>query len=425
MSIGILGAGLSGLSASYHLGDMDNVILERDGTVGGVAGSFKKDGFTFDYGPHIIYSKSEYVKDLYVRLLGNNLILDGVRNNMICTLGAHIPFPFEANLLWAPPHVREECVLGLLERERQDASNFSDWISQTFGAGIAKYYMVPYNQKLWKYDLEKMSTKWIADRVVVPSVRDVVKGAFSPQEKRFGPNASFWYPKVGGTGAISEAFASNVRDLRLNTEVMAIDIRKPAVLVKTNEGDYSFERVLSSIPLPDLVEMLSDCPTDVWKASRELVYNSLVCVFIGTDRANLPNWTAAYIPDKKVNFHRISFPQNFSPFTVPTGKGAINVEITCEMGSKIDAPREAAQAIDGLVEIDVLPKNEKLRFIETRVKKYAYTIYDLNREKNVMKIREFLSQHNISTIGRFGEWEYHNTDHVVLSGKRAADAIPK
>ena len=52
-SIGIVGAGVGGLSAAAHLGESgaDVTVYEQRDTVGGVAGRIESDGFRFDTGP--------------------------------------------------------------------------------------------------------------------------------------------------------------------------------------------------------------------------------------------------------------------------------------------------------------------------------------------------------------------------------------
>jgi UDP-galactopyranose mutase len=53
----------------------------------------------------------------------------------------------------------------------------------------------------------------------------------------------------------------------------------------------------------------------------------------------------------------------------------------------------------------------------------AYIIYDLNHRENIHVINEYLMSCDIISKGRFGEWEYLNMDHTILSGKEAADEI--
>ena len=40
-------------------------------------------------------------------------------------------------------------------------------------------------------------------------------------------------------------------------------------------------------------------------------------------------------------------------------------------------------------------------------------------------IREWLKQHDIVLVGRYSEWEYYNSDHAFLAGKRGAEEVRK
>ena len=52
---------------------------------------------------------------------------------------------------------------------------------------------------------------------------------------------------------------------------------------------------------------------------------------------------------------------------------------------------------------------------------YAYVVYDHARARRVEKIRTWLTEHDIVLAGRYSEWEYYNSDHAFLAGKKAAD----
>ncbi|MHA1626328.1 MAG: protoporphyrinogen/coproporphyrinogen oxidase, partial [Candidatus Asgardarchaeia archaeon] len=200
----ILGGGLAGLSAAYHLenaGFRDYLLLEREDEVGGICKSKLIGGYTFDYGPHIFYTRNDYVFNLIKGFLGENL-MRRERRAYIFLNGDYIKYPFEANLHdISDKRIVRECLLGAIRRRGDnDPSNFEDWIISTFGEGIAKYYMIPYNRKVWKYDLREMSIDWIKGRVPAPSIEDMIDGALGICEKEFGGNAIFYYPKFGGIG---------------------------------------------------------------------------------------------------------------------------------------------------------------------------------------------------------------------------------
>jgi hypothetical protein len=47
-------------------------------------------------------------------------------------------------------------------------------------------------------------------------------------------------------------------------------------------------------------------------------------------------------------------------------------------------------------------------------------IYDLWHPANTKLASQWLRERDIETRGRFGEWEYFNMDHSMLSGREAA-----
>lgn len=49
-------------------------------------------------------------------------------------------------------------------------------------------------------------------------------------------------------------------------------------------------------------------------------------------------------------------------------------------------------------------------------------MYDHARAKNVAVIRQWLDAQHIHLAGRYSEWEYYNSDHAFLAGKRVAEA---
>ena len=56
---------------------------------------------------------------------------------------------------------------------------------------------------------------------------------------------------------------------------------------------------------------------------------------------------------------------------------------------------------------------------------YAYVVYDHARAKNVATVRTWMEQYDIVLAGRYSEWEYCNSDHAFLAGRKAADKVRK
>jgi protoporphyrinogen oxidase len=63
----ILGAGISGLSAAYHLQrkGIQSIVFEKDSEWGGLCGCFTVGGFLFDRFPHISFTNNKYVRSFF------------------------------------------------------------------------------------------------------------------------------------------------------------------------------------------------------------------------------------------------------------------------------------------------------------------------------------------------------------------------
>jgi protoporphyrinogen oxidase len=421
--IPILGAGLAGLSAAYHLNG-EHVILEKDRRIGGLCKSVDIDGYVFDYAPHILFSRDDYVRTLYEDLLKGNLYRH-IRKSYIYLGGAYVKYPFEANLSTLPEAIIQECIEGVVNRKVFEPTNFEEWIHTTFGDGIAKHYMVPYNRKIWKYDLSRMNIDWIRGRVPSPSVEEMKEGAAGTLSKDYGPNAEFMYPKHDGIGALADKMS---KDLSVSTCSEVVEVRPSGaeVRVKYRKNgkirEAASEKIISSLPLPELVEILHDPPEEVRKAADSLVYNSLVCVNIGVKRSGIIDKHWLYFPEEEFVFNRMSFPMNFSEYTTPRGRSSILVEVT-HREAGVDPERIRDRVVEDLKKTSIITERDEIEVCDTSTFKYAYVIYDLDHEKNVGIIHDYLNRSNIIPIGRFGEWEYFNMDKAILSGKNAASRV--
>jgi UDP-galactopyranose mutase len=421
--IPILGAGLAGLSAAHNLKE-NYIVLEKDAKVGGLCKSVSVDGYVFDYAPHILFTRDEYIRTLFEELLEGNLLKHN-REAFIYLQGVFARYPFEVNLHNLPEDVIQECIDGVVNKEDIDAKNFEEWIYSTFGNGIAKHYMIPYNRKIWKYDLSKINIDWISGRVPSPSVEEMKEGATGTLKRDYGPNAEFMYPKHGGIGALANQLS---KGLNISTSSKVVEIKPSETDVKVRyerEGktrEITAEKVLSSIPMPDLVCMLHDPPEDVVKAASSLVYNSLVCVSIGVRTPGIIDKHWLYFPEDDLIFNRISFPMNFSEHTTPGDASSILVEVTHREAS-VDLESIRDRVLEDLTKTGILEEQDEIEVCDTSAFKYAYVIYDLDHARNVGVIHNYLGSVNVLPIGRFGEWEYFNMDKALLSGKNAASRI--
>src|SRR5208282_5070886 len=112
----------------------------------------------------------------------------------------------------------EDCVAGFLKTVHRPESrplppnpSFRDWSLRTFGEGISRHFMFPYNEKLWRAKLSDLTTEWQGRFVPKPAASEVLYGALMDQKKFFGYNADFRYPVRGGIQVLPDSFASRLR----------------------------------------------------------------------------------------------------------------------------------------------------------------------------------------------------------------------
>ncbi|MFC2171187.1 hypothetical protein ACFLU6_00990, partial [Acidobacteriota bacterium] len=161
----------------------------------------------------------------------------------------------------------------------------------------------------------------------------------------------------------------------------------------------------------------------VKRAALNLEHNSILIVNLGFRRENISPIHWCYFYEDPFCFHRLSFPQNFSPHTVPEGRSAVSMEIAYSKHRPLDRDTVVSEVVAGLARAGFIEEGEEIDVEVLLDIHYAYIIYDHGHRENVSTIHDYLSEINIVPCGRFGEWEYFNMDHSILSGKRAAGRL--
>jgi UDP-galactopyranose mutase len=431
----VAGGGIAGLSAAYHMTLMDShdyVVLEAQDEVGGIARSFQTDdGFTFDYGSHILYTKSNYVAQLYKQLLGDNFV-ECKRDAWIYSQGRFTRYPFQGNLYGLPLDVVEECLLGFVEALQKDQiqgdANFELWVQSTYGTGIARHFMLPYNEKQWKYPLHKMSHQWVGNRVLRPDLRDVIHGALTDSDKGFGPNQTFLYPGIGGTGVIPQRLFQlldkDTDKVRTSAKIDFIDYKRKFVVLSNGEI-YRYRYLVYTFPLSNLPTILADSlPDKVQQAVERLEYNRMFCLFFGVKGESLTERMRLYLPEKEFLAHRLGFPQTITSSSAPAGWGSVYAEITEGRSNGGMSEREMMErTIADLKRINIIKENSDVVYKGRVIVDPAYVIYTLTHSGDVEIIHSFLKEHDIYPAGRYADWRYYNIDHSILSAKSAIEKI--
>jgi protoporphyrinogen oxidase len=412
--IGILGGGISGVCLATRVADCE--VLEKSDRIGGLCGSVRDQGFTFDAaGPHIMFSKNKEVLAEMVGVLGDNLH-QRRRENKVWFKGALVKYPFENGLSDLPKEDCFECILGYLQNPwTKTPENLEEWSYATFGAGISDMYFLPYNRKIWNCDPARICLEWV-ERIPKPPMEDVLKSAIGIPTEGYLHQLHFSYPKEGGYEALVHAFAAKAKGRILTGhEVLRVSGGPGAWSVETVRGVKTYETLVSTLPIHELARVWEGFPATGRDALAGLRYNSLINVLLGVKVEVRHPWTALYVPDLDLLSHRISFMCNFSENCAPEGHEAVMAEITTNPGDGVhELPDEAVidrvvadLARMGLVEPSDVVLRRALRF------EYGYPVYDHDYYRNVRRLRESVAAEGIRLLGRFAQFDYINSDVCV------------
>jgi len=422
----ILGGGLTGITLARLLAQkgVEVTVLEREPIFGGLCRSMSNSGFTFDIGgSHIIFSRDLEVLTFINDILGGNNQRNN-RNTKIYYKGKYIKYPFENGLSQLPKDdlffCINEFIKTLIDVEKGKLAppgNFREWIIHTFGKGIADLYLIPYNEKTWKFPTEQMSLHWVEGRIPRPPVEDIIKSAIGIETEGYKHQSVFSYPRNGGIEALVKSMASPVENsIRTDFDVSSIKKEGEKYLISDGDNIIIADRCISTIPLQRLLKSLENVPEGVRKSCNELKYNSIACVFIGV-RGKLEDISWMYVPDKDLGlFNRISFPSNYSPNVVPVGHSAILAEITYHEGddvSKMPDQKIIDNVIESLINMNIVKNRGDIVFTALERQTYAYVIYDLDYKKNIAIVKDFCAKLDIGLVGRFSEFEYLNMDNCI------------
>ena len=429
--IGILGGGLSGLVLASHLPDAE--VLERDDRPGGLCRSLEAGGFTFDpHGSHILFSRNPKAMAFYETLLQGN-VCRRRRNTKVFYKGRYVKYPFENGLSDLPLEDNFACLLGYIEAylarasgAAEKPSNFKEWMYARFGKGITERYLLPYNEKIWKTPAETMGTEWVEGRVPDPPLEDVVKSSLGTPTEGYTHQLHFLYPREGGVESLIRGLLPRVPRVRTGFAVTSIRRKGGTWIVGDGHEEREYEDLVSTIPIPELLRALDAAPANVRSAGSALVHRSLVTVMVGLDRPDLNDLSWVYFPTPEDGwFNRISFPSNFSDRVAPPGMSSAMAEITCDAGDAIwSAPDDALaeHVVSHADRLGVFPRSD-VRLTRVARTRYAYVVFDRAHRRNLDLVNAYAEKLSLRLLGRFGQFDYINTDQVILRAEALAGTM--
>lgn len=420
LKIAILGAGISGVSLARMLAQdgHDVTVLEKSERAGGLCKSRVVDGFTFDEaGGHIMFSKRRDVLDwMKARCGGDPGLVETQRQTRIRWHDRWVPYPFENGVGHLTEEAILDCMEGYVEAHVQRRlgtpcpDRFGDWIQWRMGEGFGRHFMVPYNQKIWKCDLNEMASDWVAGRVPEAPMRDILQSAIGADTTGYAHQSVFWFPKTGGfermvTGTVEGGGFT----LRCSTPVEDVRRGRDGYVVNGER----FDLVVNTVPLPLVAPAIGEIPDDIRADIAALEPISLVNVLIGVELDEpMPPLSWIYLPfPEQGPANRVTYYSNYSPHNAPAGHGCYMAEVT-HRGELVPTREWAKDLCAALDRAGVLDARRvvTLDWVDSA---FAYIDQNVEFARRIARVRQWFDASGYVTFGRFGRYEYHNSDQCI------------
>lgn len=417
----ILGSGIAGLSAGFHLKQkgVPNVIYEKDDDWGGLCANFTIDGFRFDRFVHFTFAKEEYVQNTFSE---SSPLYEHPAISSNYYKGYWLKHPAQNNLYPLPTEDKIKIITDFSNRPQKEVSDISDyaeWLECQYGKYFATNFPFAYTRKYWGKEARELETKWVGNRMHSPSLEEVLRGAFEGNEENFYYTSIMRYPKKGGFRSILDKTRHGL-DIQFNKEVIEIDSENKTVLFKDGSST-KYYNLISSLPLPEIIKMINNAPDTVVSAAKNLKYTCGYMVSLGFKRSDVAKHLWFYIYDEDILASRVYSPNLKSSDNVPEGCSSLQAEIFFANDAQIPSSDVVLRnTVEKLSQMGLF-KPEEIVVKDIRFEKYANIIFDHDVYKNRQIVWDYLNSLGIKSIGRFGKWEYFWTNQAFLDGKETAD----
>ena len=425
----VLGGGISGLTAARVLQQRgrDFSLLERCPTLGGLTRTVEVGEFCFDYTGHFLHlSRHPTPGDIPYASLNNDEWAQISRRSCCLVGGKLVTAPIQYNLAELPPALFKQCVESYDTRpslSNSEKATFRDYVVSGFGQALADLFLIPQNEKTMAISLDRLSKNAVRRFFPAPDerlVRTGIAGTAVPSSQSY--NSNFWYPKTGGIGRLIQGLRTGLAHCTVNQDVVSVNLRDKTVCTKTG-GTFSWDAILSSIPLKDLCEMTND--EELTSAAVELSHSSTISFNIGIRGPLHPDFEGIhwlYVPDRATPFYRVGFYSNIGKGTCAPGHSAVYVEVGMP-GEEVDRAnivRDLQPKVMKSLENMGWINSQDVVCVVVHVMRHAYVHLTPQRDNAVATILKRLRESGVFPIGRYGLWDYTSMEDSMESAVASA-----
>lgn len=401
----VIGAGPTGLGAAYKLTKLGHEVKVFDSreSIGGLCSSFKVNGFTFDRFVHVSFAKGKEVLEIYKQSCPIRTFKPTMFNRYKDEWLAH---PAQYNLGKLPLFDKVKIITSFLGRKKYEITDYQTYLYRNYGKAFADNFSIPYTYLYWQEDPKNMEVKWLNGRMYDLSFKQLLKGAMTKEDNIVYYASEFNYPDDGdGFGSFYKFFEDKL-DIKFQTSVTNIDPKAKVVTLSTGEK-VDYDILVSTAPLKELPNIMVINDDKVLQAIKALNHTSGYIVSMGLKKD--PSYKDSmyfYNYNQDILSARVYFPHKKSAKNCPEDTYAMQIEIYTKNGKTLDtASAKFKHTISEILRYCNLTSSDVL-FTDIRFEKYANILFDKDIYKNRETVLDYLKENHITSLGRFGEWEY-------------------
>lgn len=401
----IVGAGVSGL-AYAGFSKNECLLLEKDAEIGGYCKTIKWGDFVWDYSGHFFHFRDTFLEDYICR----NMVHDDIRycekHTQIFYRQKYIDFPFQKNIHQLDQDEFIDCLYDLFTTTGNDYFTFKQMLYAKFGQSIAEKFLIPYNEKLYACDLNRLDVDAMGRFFPYADKEEIIRNFKKTNNNSY--NSHFTYPR-GGAIEYVKSLASYIgkSNICLNECVKSIDVTEKTI--KTDKRELKYDNLISTMPFPLLMQCCSmEYDTDIYSWNKVLVFN------LGFDKKGkdvFNNWI--YVPSKDFCFYRVGYYDNIF--------ATKNMSLYVELGfgkntDVIDVEYYKEKVLDDLKKAGIIT-DHKLIASHFVIMDPAYVHITKESIRDVEEKKKVLARNNIYSIGRYGSWTYCSIEDNILEAK--------
>lgn len=412
--VAIIGAGVTGLAAGQLFKDKgyEVVVFEKNDVPGGLISCSYVDGVLFHkVGGHVFNSRIQDVLSWFWSKFDKSDFCSINRIAKIYLNNQTLGYPVENYLYMLDADTVKNVMRDLLAIYKSDniqtVNNFDDFLKVHFGETLYNIYFKPYNDKIWKTELNKIPLEWLNGKLPMPDILEILSSNIVREEESTMVHSTFWYPQKGGSQFIADTLA---KELNINYNQSISKIERIGLKWQINGDNY--DEIIYTGDLRKLSSILSDniLPFDIKESLSDLKSNGTSNVLCEIDK-NDYSWM--YFPESKYKIHRIIYTGSFSENNnANSSRNTCTIEYSGYL-SKEELTKEVSQ----------LPGSPKVLAYNYEPNSY---IYHLNNTSDIVStVKRCLETQSFYLIGRFAEWEYYNMDKAIEAGMNLLKRLEK